>query len=286
MNQQWKEELPVSGIRNITPVSGGDVNEAYRIDTDDAPCFLLVQPDRTADFFAAEIAGLELFDAAGITAPKVIGNGYIAGDAYLLLDYLEEGQGSQYELGQLVAKMHLNHQSEGLFGFDLPHEGGDFSFSNAWTDTWSELFVAHRMDHLKERIAEIGLWSDEDVEKYSRVRKVMTDALADHESEPSLLHGDLWAGNYMFLSDGRPALFDPSPLYGDREFDLGATMVFGGFTEAFYDAYHEAYPLSEGAKKRINFYRLYLLMVHLLKFGSSYAGSVDGTMQDILEDWN
>jgi fructosamine-3-kinase len=29
----------------------------------------------------------------------------------------------------------------------------------------------------------------------------------------------------MFLKDGRPALFDPAPLYGDREFDLGITIL-------------------------------------------------------------
>lgn len=63
------------------------------------------------------------------------------------------------------------------------------------------------------------------------------------------------------------ALFDPAPLYGDREFDIGITTVFGGFTSEFYDAYNKHYPLAKGASYRLEFYRLYLLMVHLLKFG-------------------
>ena len=51
------------------------------------------------------MAGLEAFEKADITAPRVIENGEINGDAYLLLSYLEEGgKGSQKELGQLVAK--------------------------------------------------------------------------------------------------------------------------------------------------------------------------------------
>lgn len=87
----------------------------------------------------------------------------------------------------------------------------------------------------------------------------------------------------MFLTDGRPALFDPAPLYGDREFDLGATKVFGGFDDAFYHAYNEAYPLSEGANLRIQFYELYLLMVHLVKFGAMYAQSVRRTMNNIVD---
>ncbi|KKK32980.1 fructosamine kinase [Salinicoccus sediminis] len=282
MNQEWIEKLPVDGIRDIIPVPGGDVNDAYRVETDDDPEFLLVQPGRSEAFYAAEIAGLEAFEEAGITAPRVLGSGEFDDGAWLLLTYLEEGSGSQKDLGQMVAKMHLTYQNDGMFGFGQRHEGGDISFDNGWTDSWSELFIARRMDVLKERIVDKGLWTIKDSETYMEVRNVMTAALEEHSSEPSLLHGDLWAGNYMFLSDGRPALFDPSPLYGDREFDLGATTVFGGFSGDFYDAYEAEYPLGEGAWERIRFYRLYLLMVHLAKFGGIYKTSVHGVMQDIL----
>lgn len=283
MNEQWKSELPVQGIKDIIPVAGGDVNDAYRIETDEKPCFLLVQPGRSEEFYAAEIAGLEAMEEAGITAPKVLGKGQIEGDAFLLLEYLEEGTGSQQDLGKMVARMHLEYQADNQFGFHLPHEGGDISFDNAWTDSWSELFIHERMDQLRDRLAEQSLWNEKDLETYGKVRKIMENKLNEHESKPSLLHGDLWAGNYMFLSDGRPALFDPSPFYGDREFDLGATTVFGGFSKDFYDAYEKTYPLSDDAWERIRFYKLYLLMVHLLKFGSVYASNVNVTMDEIME---
>ncbi|NGD30690.1 fructosamine kinase family protein, partial [Staphylococcus aureus] len=79
-------------------------------------------------------------------------------------------------------------------------------------------------------------------------------------------------------------LFDPAPLYGDREFDIGITTVFGGFTSEFYDAYNKHYPLAKGASYRLEFYRLYLLMVHLLKFGEMYRDSVTHSMDKILQD--
>ena len=135
---------------------------------------------------------------------------------------------------------------------------------------------------MKDTLVEQGLWSEDDATQYESVRAVIMEALEQHQSKPSLLHGDLWGGNYMFLTDGSPALFDPAPLYGDREFDLGITTVFGGFTDAFYDEYDKHYPLSEGATKRLEFYRLYLLMVHLVKFGDMYAGSVKRSMKQIL----
>src|SRR5699024_8580483 len=106
------------------------------------------------------------------------------------------------------------------------------------------------------------------------VREVIVSALSDHTSKPSLLHGDLWGGNYMFLENGQPALFDPAPLYGDREFDLGITTVFGGFTQTFYDSYNKHYPLSKVANERVLFYRLICLRVSLMKVGIMYACSI------------
>ncbi|WP_436854350.1 fructosamine kinase family protein [Staphylococcus caeli] len=285
MNSAWQEHLPLQHIKSILPVSGGDVNEAFRVETDDDIYFLLVQRQRSDSFYSAEIAGLNLFEKANITAPKVIDSGVIGEDAYLLLTYLDEGvSGSQTALGELVAHMHLQQQPNQQFGFDLPYEGGDISFDNQWTDSWITLFVEKRLDKLKDQLSQLGLWTEDDIVRYETVRKVIVRALENHESEPSLLHGDLWGGNYMFLTDGSPALFDPAPLYGDREFDLGITTVFGGFTEQFYDAYHARYPMSEGAERRLEFYRLYLLMVHLVKFGGMYASSVSRSMQQIIDD--
>ncbi|NGW62902.1 fructosamine kinase family protein, partial [Staphylococcus aureus] len=237
MNEQWLEHLPLKDIKEISPVSGGDVNEAYRVETDTDTFFLLVQRGRKESFYAAEIAGLNEFERAGITAPRVIASGEVNGDVYLVMTYLEEGaSGSQRQLGQLVAQLHSQQQEEGKFGFSLPYEGGDISFDNHWQDDWRTIFVDKRLDHLKEELLNRGLWDANDIKVYDKVRSQIVEELEKHQSKPSLLHGDLWGGNYMFLKDGRPALFDPAPLYGDREFDIGITTVFGGFTSEFYDA--------------------------------------------------
>ncbi|WP_341776324.1 fructosamine kinase family protein [Staphylococcus hyicus] len=283
--EQWSAALPLKDITSIMPVSGGDVNDAYKVETLNETYFLLVQPNRSERFYAAEIAGLKAFEKAGITAPRVIAQGENDGDAYLLLSYLEEGtSGRQEELGRLVAALHLTESENGQFGFHLPYEGGDHRFDNTWTKDWATLFLAQRIIPLKERIVSQHLLSAKDLTLFDQVYDIMSQSLKQHTSRPSLLHGDLWAGNYMFLTDGTPALFDPSPLYGDREFDLGATKVFGGFSQEFYDAYHEAYPLSKGARERIRFYELYLLLVHLVKFGAMYEGRVRKVMKEIITD--
>lgn len=172
MNEQWLEHLPLKDIKEISPVSGGDVNEAYRVETDTDTFFLLVQRGRKESFYAAEIAGLNEFERAGITAPRVIASGEVNGDAYLVMTYLEEGaSGSQRQLGQLVAQLHSQQQEEGKFGFSLPYEGGDISFDNHWQDDWCTIFVDKRMDHLKDELLNRGLWDANDIKVYDKVRR-------------------------------------------------------------------------------------------------------------------
>lgn len=285
MDKTWIEQLPLSGISQIQPMAGGDVNLAYRVDTSEGPYFLLVQKDQTADFYTGEIAGLKALSAADVEAPRVISNGQIDGDAYLLLNYLKQGnRGSQAQLGRLVAKMHHYYSPNNKYGFSEPYQGASMTFENKWTKTWSELFVDQRLDQLRDALVDKHLWSNSSLTEYEQVRAIIVDALAHHNSKPSLLHGDFWGGNHMFLEDGRPALIDPSAFYGDREFDIGCSLVFGAYDQEFYSAYQEAYPLAEGYQKRLNFYSLYLLMVHLDKFGGMYATAVDNTMKRIIAD--
>ncbi|HLR92842.1 MAG TPA: fructosamine kinase family protein [Atopostipes sp.] len=283
MNEQWLSQLPIENIQKVTKVSGGDVNDAYAIQGKDQKYFLLVQPHTKKEFFVTEVAGLKDMKQAGITVPEVYDYGEIDGDAYLLISYLDEGQtGSYQELAKMIAKMHESYSSNGLFGYPYPYQGADITFNNDWTDRWIELFVERRLDKLHEELVKRNKWNQHQANTYQEVRKIILKELSKHQSVPSLLHGDLWGGNHMFLKNGEPALFDPAPMYGDREFDIGVTTSFGGYPHLFYEAYQEILPMAEGYEKRLPFYRLYVFMVHLHKFGGIYENRVDQTMQEIL----
>lgn len=282
LNDAWLKQLPIDNIETIQEVSGGDVNDAYRLETPSDIYFLLVQPNSNESFYTAEIAGLREMDKAGVTAPRIIDSGEIDNDAFLLLSFLEEGDGSHVDLGKEIAKLHQFTSDNGLYGFDVDYAGKDSTFKNAWTDSWVELFVDNRLDVLRQQLDKKDFWRDSDNEHYAKAREIIVDKLEDRNPKPSLLHGDLWSGNFMFLDDGRPALFDPSPMYGDREFDIGVSTVFGGFNDDFYQSYNGEFPLDEGYEKRLAFYRLYLLMVHAVKFGSAYYSGTQMMLDSII----
>ncbi|MEO1713838.1 MAG: fructosamine kinase family protein, partial [Bacteroidota bacterium] len=100
----------------------------------------------------------------------------------------------------------------------------------------------------------------------------------------SLLHGDLWSGNYLYHGkEDRCYLIDPAVYYGHYEVDLAMTELFGGFPRTFYEGYHANKPLSSGWQKRQAIYQLYYLTAHVLLFGSSYLSRVASTLQFILK---
>ena len=276
------ELLPISNVTDVSPVIGGDVNESYKIDAGGKSYFLKVHKNAEASFFECEKAGLKLFEENGIFAPRALASGEADGSAYLFMTYhKEERAGSQEDLARVIADIHKIKSPDGKFGFPYPFIGAACNFDNELKDSWKEVFLYERMDKLKSMLVKFDLWEEKDLERYEEVRKIIEEELDKHKSEPVLLHGDLWAGNFMFDEDERPLVFDPAPLYGDREFDIGVSTVFGGFRKAFYEEYKDLMPLAEGYQKRLNFYRLYILMKYFLRFGPVYDSSVNDLMKII-----
>ena len=104
----------------------------------------------------------------------------------------------------------------------------------------------------------------------------------DYRPVASLLHGDLWCGNYGFSEDGQPIIFDPAVYYGDREADIAMTELFGGFPAAFYATYRHAYPLDSGYNTRKALYNLYHIINHLNLFGGGYLHQAEQMTEKLL----
>lgn len=275
MDTRLFAQLPVSKIDQYQPVGGGDINEAYRLtDENGTRYFLLIQPNHTKEFFKHEVVGLKLL-AQTVSTPEVLDWGGFGPDAYLLLSYINhQPAGDQYEMGKQLAQLHKRRSPNKQYGFDEGFTMGTYTADNTWQPKWEKFFVNQRLESLKRLIQERGLWTAEMETAYAKSIKTFKRLMAAYHPLPSLLHGDLWSGNFMFDPDGQPVFIDPAVFYGDREFDLGITHVFGGFNAGFYQGYQDTYPLEKGFEKRLPFYQLYYLMFHLSQFGAGYQGSV------------
>jgi fructosamine-3-kinase len=265
-----------------TPVGGGDISDAWRVRSRDGDIFLKTGPASAADMYSAEAEGLrEIADSGTVRVPAVLGAGGTGPVAWLALEWLEFGRSRRVtdrRLGRELADMHRS--TAGQHGWHRDNTIGSTPQLNTREDSWYVFYRDHRLGYQLDLAGRYG-YTGRLQELGAAVIARMDDVLAGHEPAPSLLHGDLWSGNYAACGD-EPVIFDPAVYYGDRETDLAMTRLFGGFSPGFYEAYEAAWPLAPGHEDRIGIYQLYHVLNHLNLFGRSYLGRAEALLAEAL----
>ncbi len=264
------------------PVSGGDISAAWRLDTDSGSVFLKTGPVSSAEMFFAEAEGLaELAAADAVRVPQVLAAHADEAMAFVALEWLDTGRGSadtERLLGEQLAAMH--RVTRDRFGWHRDNTIGLTPQHNPWSGDWVEFFREHRL-LFQLRLAEQNGFRGELQEMGARLAKRMPVFFERYDPVASLLHGDLWGGNWASC-EGEPVIFDPAVYYGDRETDIAMTQLFGGFGRAFYTAYEDAWPFESGYRERLKLYQLYHVLNHLNLFGSGYLGRATSLMRELL----
>ena len=255
----------------VARVHGGSINACYRWESEAGPIFVKIAPARSSEMFAAEAAGLEeLRSADAVRVPRVLGVGADAVDAWLALEWIKSvapSRSTDTVLGEQLARQH--RFTSPAFGWRRDNTIGSTPQPNQWLEDWVTFFGRYRLRY------QLDLAADNDFggrlqERGGALLDRLGELFAGHRPAPSLLHGDLWAGNRCGDEKGQPVIFDPAVYFGDREVDLAMTRLFGGFNAGFYSAYEAVWPVDSGADTRANLYNLYHVLNHLNLFGSGY----------------
>jgi fructosamine-3-kinase len=254
------------------PVSGGDISAAWRLDSAAGSVFLKTGPASSYEMFAAEAEGLaELSQANAVRVPAVIAFGEQRGSAFVALEWLRFesiDRVSERRLGEQLAALHRTTKPR--YGWHRDNTIGLTRQNNAWSDSWVDFYREHRLRYQLELAASNGFAGALQTEG-AQLLKRLPVFFEHYTPVASLLHGDLWGGNWASCA-GQPVIFDPAVYYGDRETDLAMTRLFGGFGKAFYAAYESSWPLQPGHQQRSDLYQLYHVLNHLNLFGSAYLG--------------
>lgn len=262
-------------IKRITPVAGGDINQAYRLQTTLGNFFVKKNSrHKFPGMFESEERGLAAIRNTNVIAvPEIILQGDTDCESYLILQWIEVGQSSRtssQQLGRLLAQMHRTTSAR--FGFEADNYMGSLHQSNRQHDSWAQFFIEERLQPMVKIAVDKRELVKSDMHQFNELCKKLPDLFT--EEPPALLHGDLWGGNYLISTEGKPYLIDPAVSYGNREFDMAMTTLFGAFDHVFYEAYSQEFPLLPGWQQRLKLWNLYPLLIHVNLFGGMYAKQV------------
>lgn len=250
-------------------VSGGCIHRAFVLRAA-TPFFVKVDHAANIDMFVAEKEGLHAIGATGtLRVPRAIVAGTSVDSSFLVLECLAMQSGSAKDwqpLGEQLAALHRCTSADGRFGWSHDNHIGATPQPNGWQEDWIHFWREARLGYQLKIAADKGVR----FEGSDRLLERLDAFFTGHRPAASLLHGDLWSGNVAFTSTGEPVVFDPACYYGDRECDLAFTSLFGGFPQAFYDAYDAAWRRADGWRSRHDLYNLYHVLNHFHLFGGSY----------------
>jgi len=253
-------------------VGGGCIADSRKITTESGREFFLKSGNKGNRMFHCEANGLkELAKAQCLRVPQVVA----IADDFLLLEYIPQGNRPKCffeEFGKNFAKLHRFQADK--FGFYENNYIGATPQPNipdkAEEKDWIAFYFNKRLLFQYYLAEKNGYATPRMKNAFSKLESKIASILQGSEESPCLLHGDLWSGNYLCDETGKAVLIDPAVYYGHREADLAMTKLFGGFSAAFYEAYHCEYPLSDGWEYRENIYKLYHVLNHLNLFGTGY----------------
>ncbi len=265
-------------------IGGGCINTAVKLSDKNREFFVKLNSADRLEMFEAESDGLAALAATrSIRVPRPVCSGVAGDQAYIVMESIGMGRGgaaSSELAGQQLATLHRT--SQGLFGWYRDNTIGSTHQSNQETASWIDFWRQHRLGFQLDLAARNGYGGT--VQKLGDRLMDRFPGLIDHDPQPSLLHGDLWGGNIAYDELGKPLIFDPAVYFGDREADLAMSELFGGFSQTFYAAYREAWPVDSGYSTRKTLYNLYHILNHANMFGGGYLGQARGMMERLLAE--
>jgi fructosamine-3-kinase len=263
----------------VTPVGGGSINKTYRVSLDHKSFFLKYNSaEKFPLLLEKEKKGLAFLASQGcILTPGIIACEVRQGQQFLLLEWIESGSETKKfwkKFGEQLAALH--HVAGEYSGFSEDNYMGSLPQANTPRPDWVEFFIHCRLQPQIELARTKKLLQKRHVDLFEALYQNL-DAVFGNE-KPSLLHGDLWSGNFICNEKSMPVLIDPAVYYGHRSMDLAMTTLFGGFDKDFYEAYHFHFPFPPNYHEQWQVCNLYPLLVHLNLFGSGYLNQIEKSL--------
>ncbi len=265
------------------PVGGGSINQAWRIGHGPRGWFVKLNRADRLEMFIAEAEGLEALAAANaIRVPQPLCHGSHGRQSFLVMEYIAlHGSPEPDEFATALATMHRHHQQQ--YGWHRNNTIGATPQDNTLCDDWCEFWRIHRLQ-FQLRLARRNGAPSRLIDRGMTLAERCDAFFIGYTPLASVLHGDLWSGNWGADDQGRPVIFDPAVYFGDHETDLAMMTLFGHPGRHFFDHYDEHFPIDPGFTTRKTLYNLYHILNHYNLFGGGYDRQAEGMIEQLLSE--
>jgi len=262
-------------------IGGGSINQTYRIHINNKVSFFckINSLSHFPFLFESEQRGIEWLNRESIVrVPKIISVFATSYHQVLVMEWIEQGLKTQTfwkNFGEQLAALH--HVTAGYFGAGENNYMGALPQSNKIHNTWTDFLISERFLPQIDLSLSKKLLEPLHVRQFENLYKRLEGIFPIEP--PSLLHGDLWSGNFLADENQNPVLIDPAVYMGHRSIDLGMTTLFGGFDKLFYESYNASFRFPANYQEQWEVCNLYPLLIHLNLFGKSYQGDILRTIK-------
>ncbi|MCL4318298.1 MAG: fructosamine kinase family protein [Firmicutes bacterium] len=281
--QPWQQRVSLNFTQAVfVPLAGGSLADSYELRTRDEHYFVKhYNPTALSDSMVTwrESSALKELKRWDWPVPEVI----MHEDSFMVLSWVGPGPSRQQEaagaiLGEILGRVHKRPAK----GFSLPwgnsigvlQDPGKV-YSQAGDFYWSE-----RLCPLLETLLPRYPLFREIIQWETSIRDFLNHSI----HHPTLVHGDLWSGNFLWQADGTPFVIDPASYFGDPVADIAFSELFGGFPNSFYTHYWEEFGQDAHYACKKPLYQLYHALVHLKLFGKSYLNLSERLANEIFRN--
>ncbi len=276
--KQTLEQKLNEKIRSVGLMGKGQIGGVYKICTDQNSYVLKTSDPSERLLTEAEM--LEDINKYKIAVPQVID----AGESHLLMDFIKEGSlpksTMEIEAAEVLSKLHAVTNESRMYGYYYNTTIGPFEQQNEQTQyNWGLFLGQMRIMPMARICYDKGAIGKEFVDGLERLCRDLYKRMDMSAVTPSLLHGDLWAGNILFNIKGA-TLIDPAIYFGDREMELAFILMFDTFGETFFEHYTEIHPLSKDFyETKVPLYQIYPILVHVALYGTVYVRQLEQVLK-------
>jgi protein-ribulosamine 3-kinase len=271
----------ISSIR-LSAAPGGSINDSYEVFINENQKFFckINSAKKFISLFEKEKNGIHLLARQQvICTPVIIACAESGGIQMLLLEWIEQESKTEkfwetfaVQLAALHKISWSDSKGHAVYGLEEDNYMGALIQLNTPSKKWTDFFMEQRLEPQLKLAQDNYLLDRKSMILFSGLYKKLPAIFSEEPS--SLLHGDLWSGNFLCGAKGKPVLIDPAVYYGDRNVDLAMTTLFGGFDKKFYQAYDYYFPFSANYEEQWAICNLYPLLVHLNLFGQGYLPAI------------